>query len=28
MENWLLKNKIPFNGDLLKIEHYAPIKTA
>ena len=20
MENWLLKNKIPFNGDLLKTE--------
>lgn len=26
MENWLLKNKIPFSGDLLKTELYAPIK--
>jgi hypothetical protein len=26
MENWMLKNKIPFSGDLLKTELHAPIK--
>jgi hypothetical protein len=26
MENWLLKNKIPFSGDLLKTELYTFIK--
>ena len=27
IENWLLKNKTPFSGDLLKTELYAPRKT-